>query len=62
MSHEKIANDLKSVLADSYSVYFKTQNFHWNVTGPNFNSLHCLFKEQYSDLANSIDEIAERIR
>ena len=62
MSHEKIANALKSVLADSYSLYFKTQNFHWNVTGPNFNSLHCLFEEQYSDLANSIDEIAERIR
>ena len=62
MSHEKIANALKSVLADSYSLYFKTQNFHWNVTRPNFNSLHSLFEEQYSDLANAIDEIAERIR
>ena len=56
MDHEKIANALKSVLADSYSLYFKTQNFHWNVTGPNFKSLHSLFEEQYTD------EIAERIR
>ncbi|BBB56810.1 MAG: DNA starvation/stationary phase protection protein [Rickettsiaceae bacterium] len=62
MDHEKIANALKSVLADSYSLYFKTQNFHWNVTGPNFKSLHSLFEEQYTDLANAIDEIAERIR
>ena len=62
MNHEKIANALKSVLADSYSLYFKTQNFHWNVTGPHFKSLHSLFEEQYTDLADAIDEIAERIR
>ena len=62
MNQEKIANALKSVLADSYSLYFKTQNFHWNVTGPHFKSLHSLFEEQYTDLADAIDEIAERIR
>ena len=62
MNHEKIANALKSVLADSYSLYFKTQNFHWNVTGPHFKLLHSLFEEQYTDLADAIDEIAERIR
>jgi len=62
MNQEKIANALKSVLADSYSLYFKTQNFHWNVTGPHFKSLNSLFEEQYTDLADAIDEIAERIR
>jgi len=54
MNQEKIANALKSVLADSYSLYFKTQNFHWNVTGPHFKSLHSLFEEQYTDLADAM--------
>lgn len=56
------ANSLKQVLADSYALYLKTQNYHWNVTGPNFQSLHALFEEQYTDLATAIDDIAERIR
>jgi len=58
----KTADNLKQVLADSYALYIKTQNYHWNVTGPNFRSLHLLFEEQYTDLAAAIDEIAERIR
>jgi starvation-inducible DNA-binding protein len=53
---------LETLLADSYTLYLKTQNFHWNVTGHNFKSLHSLFEEQYKDLASAIDEIAERIR
>lgn len=57
-----LVNDLKQVLADSYCLYIKTQNFHWNVTGANFQSLHALFEEQYNDLFNANDEIAERIR
>lgn len=55
-------NALKEVLADSYTLYLKTQNYHWNVTGPHFKSFHLLFEEQYTDLAAAIDEIAERIR
>lgn len=57
-----VAETLKIVLADSYVLYLKTQNYHWNVTGPNFKSLHMLFEEQYTDLAMAVDEIAERIR
>ncbi|MCD6034810.1 MAG: dps1 [Rickettsiales bacterium] len=53
---------LKIVLADSYTLYLKTQNYHWNVTGPQFKTLHLLFEEQYTDLAAAVDEIAERIR
>lgn len=55
-------DNLKQVLADSYALYIKTQNFHWNVTGPNFQSLHLLFEGQYNDLFAAVDEIAERIR
>jgi len=58
----KIANGLANLLADSYSLYLKTQNFHWNVTGPMFNTLHLMFEGQYIDLAGSVDLIAERIR
>ncbi len=58
----KIADELTHFLADSYLLYLKTQNFHWNVTGPNFYSLHKLFEEQYQELALAVDEIAERIR
>ncbi|HLS68327.1 MAG TPA: Dps family protein [Kiloniellales bacterium] len=57
-----IAEGLGRVLADSYTLYLKTHNFHWNVTGPHFHSLHNLFEEQYSELAEAVDEIAERIR
>ncbi len=53
---------LKTVLANSYALYLKTQNYHWNVTGPNFKALHSLFEDQYNDLATAIDEIAELIR
>lgn len=61
--HRKsIAAGLSKLLADSYSLYLKTQNFHWNVTGPMFTSLHVLFEQQYTELATAVDEIAERIR
>ncbi len=58
----EIAAGVSRVLADSYSLYLKTHNFHWNVTGPMFNSLHNMFEEQYTELATAVDEIAERIR
>lgn len=57
-----LVNSLKSVLSDSYALSLKTQNYHWNVTGPNFESLHLLFEGQYNDLSEAIDLIAERIR
>src|SRR5690625_3470492 len=57
-----IANALSRVLADSYLLYLKTHNYHWNVTGKLFHSLHEQFEEQYTELAEAIDEIAERIR
>ncbi len=53
---------LKVLLADSYTLYLKTHNFHWNVTGPMFTTLHTLFETQYTELALAVDEIAERIR
>lgn len=57
-----IANGLKKLLADTYTLYLKTHGYHWNVTGQMFNSLHIMFMEQYTELWNSIDIIAERIR
>lgn len=57
-----IAEGLSRVLADSYTLYLKTHNFHWNVEGPLFNTLHAMFEQQYSELALAVDEIAERIR
>ncbi len=62
MSNKPVAESLKIVLADTYSLYLKTQNYHWNVTGPHFKSLHMLFEEQYNDLFTAVDVIAERIR
>lgn len=59
---EEQISALTKVLADTYTLYLKTQNFHWNVKGPMFRSLHMLFEEQYTELAMAIDEIAERIR
>ena len=59
---KKIANELSKVLADSYTVYLMTHNFHWNVTGPMFNTLHVMFMEQYTETWNALDLIAERIR
>ena len=59
---EHIARGLGKLLADSYTLYLKTHNFHWNVTGPHFKSLHVLFEEQYLELAIAVDTLAERIR
>lgn len=59
---ENIANALSHLLADSYMLYLKTHNYHWNVTGMNFQPLHELFEEQYTELADAIDVIAEQIR
>lgn len=57
-----IAEGLKALLADSYTLYLQTHNFHWNVTGPQFRELHLMFEEHYTELAIAVDEIAERIR
>ena len=57
-----IAAGLSRLLADTYTLYLKTHNFHWNVTGPQFNSLHLMFETQYTELAVAVDDIAERIR
>lgn len=61
-TNKPVAEALKPVLANTYLIYLKTQNFHWNVTGPRFRSLHLMFEEQYTQFAAAIDEIAERIR
>ncbi|MES2764951.1 MAG: Dps family protein [Bacteroidota bacterium] len=61
-SRTKVAEGLSVVLADSYTLYLKTHNFHWNVTGPMFHSLHTLFEQHYTELAIAVDVIAERIR
>ncbi len=57
-----VADALSGMLADTYTLYLKTQNFHWNVTGPHFKHYHEMFGEQYEELAEANDEIAERIR
>lgn len=57
-----IAQGLSRLLADTYTLYLKTHNYHWNVVGPQFNTLHLMFEVQYSELALAVDEIAERIR
>lgn len=59
---KKIADGLSKLLADTYTLYLKTHNFHWNVTGPMFNTLHLMFETQYNELALAVDAIAERIR
>ncbi len=61
-SRNEIAEGLKHLLADSYTLYLQTHNFHWNVTGPQFRELHLMFEEHYTELATAVDEIAERIR
>jgi starvation-inducible DNA-binding protein len=58
----EIANALSRLLADTYTLYLKTHNFHWNVTGPMFQTLHLMFETQYNELALAVDLIAERIR
>jgi starvation-inducible DNA-binding protein len=59
---EKIAEGLSRLLADTYSLYLKTHYFHWNVTGPMFQTLHLMFETQYNELALAVDSVAERIR
>jgi len=59
---QQIAAGLSKLLADSYSLYLKTHNYHWNVEGPLFNTLHLMFEQHYTELATAVDEIAERIR
>ena len=59
---DKIVQGLSALLADSYTLYLMTHNFHWNVTGPQFNSLHMMFMTQYTEQWNALDLIAERIR
>jgi starvation-inducible DNA-binding protein len=59
---KKITEGLSALLADSYTLYLMTHNFHWNVTGPQFNSLHNMFMAQYTEQWNALDIIAERIR
>ena len=62
MANQPVIEGLKNVLADNYALYLKTQNYHWNVEGPNCKGLHLLFEEQYTDLAGAIDTVAELIR
>jgi starvation-inducible DNA-binding protein len=57
-----VVESLAVLLASSYTLYLKTQNYHWNVTGPMFTTLHTLFETQYTELATAVDEVAERIR
>lgn len=59
---KKIADGLSRLLADTYTLYLKTHNFHWNIEGPMFNALHTMFEVQYTELALAVDSIAERIR
>lgn len=59
---EAVCKILSGILADEYVLYTKTRNFHWNVSGPRFNDLHKFFEAQYDDLAEKVDEVAERIR
>jgi starvation-inducible DNA-binding protein len=59
---KEITDGLSHLLADTYTLYLKTHNFHWNVTGPMFNTLHLMFEGQYNELALAVDVIAERIR
>jgi starvation-inducible DNA-binding protein len=59
---QEIAHGLSRLLADTYTLYLKTHNYHWNVTGPMFQTLHLMFETQYNELALAVDQIAERIR
>jgi starvation-inducible DNA-binding protein len=59
---KKIAQGLSTYLSDAFTLYLKTHNFHWNITGPMFNSLHAMFEAQYTEQWNALDDVAERIR
>lgn len=61
-NRKRLADGLSHLLADTYTLYLKTHYFHWNVTGPMFNTLHLMFETQYTELAVAVDDIAERIR
>lgn len=61
-SRKEISEGLSHFLADTYSLYLKTHNYHWNVTGPMFQTLHLMFEQHYSELAVAVDNVAERIR
>jgi len=61
-AREQVVQALSRLLASSYTLYLKTHNYHWNVTGPMFTTLHNLFEREYTELALAVDEIAERIR
>lgn len=61
-SRTAVADALRTLIADTYAVYLKTHGYHWNVSGPNFQSLHVLFEDQYRETWTALDEIAERIR
>jgi starvation-inducible DNA-binding protein len=61
-SRRRVSESLGRFLADTYTLYLKTHNFHWNVTGPQFNDLHAMFMTQYTELWNAVDDVAERIR
>ncbi len=61
-SRKEIAEGLARLLADSYTLYLKTHNYHWNVTGPHFNTLHTMFQTQYTELSLAVDTVAERMR
>ncbi len=61
-NREEIAKGLSRLLADTYTLYLKTHNFHWNVTGPMFQTLHVMFEGQYTEMAGAVDAVAERIR
>lgn len=59
---QEISQGLSRLLADTYTLYLKTHNYHWNVTGPMFETLHAMFERHYTELADAVDQIAERIR
>jgi starvation-inducible DNA-binding protein len=59
---QSIANGVGELLADTYTLYLKTHNFHWNVVGPRFHDLHVMFEAQYTELSTAVDDVAERIR
>lgn len=61
-ARDEIAGELTQLLADTYALYLKSQNFHWNVTGPMFRALHLMFEEHYIELRDAVDALAERIR
>ncbi|MBS0286814.1 MAG: DNA starvation/stationary phase protection protein [Proteobacteria bacterium] len=62
MAHQRELQGLKVLLANTYALYLKTQNYHWNVVGPQFHAYHLLFETEYKELLDAVDEIAERIR